>query len=66
MKRINIFLSDYQIKFLKDLGRLSEHVRYAIEDYIYKIQRERVSASKSKRKAGDGDGSTNTDTKDSR
>ena len=49
MKRINIFLTEKQIKFLKGRGSMSENIRYALETYIHKIESESISASQSKR-----------------
>lgn len=52
MKRINLYLDEEQINFLKNRrGSISEHVRWALENYIHFIQKEEqklVSASQSK------------------
>lgn len=54
MKRIHVFLEDNQIKFLKDKGgKLSEHIRYAVETYIHDIQRNELNVNSSKSKAGE-------------
>lgn len=49
LQRINIFLSNEQISFLKSLaGTISEHIRRALDEYIEKIKplASRASASK--------------------
>ena len=52
MKRINIYLSESQIDFLKDLNELSisEHVRRSLDLYINKLKPDKSSASLSERK----------------
>ena len=62
MKRINLFISDDYFDFLKTHSetRLSEHVRWALAEYIHKIRQEEVrlaqnvSASESTRKENNG------------
>ena len=56
MKRINLFISDDYFDFLKTHSEttLSEHIRWALANYIHKIRQEeiriKVSASESNRK----------------
>jgi hypothetical protein len=57
MKRLNLYLDEERLDFLKTRGgSLSEHIRWAIEIYINGIQKEdRKSTSSSKSKVGDKD-----------
>lgn len=49
MIRINFFLTEKQLDFLKDLpGTVSENIRIAVNEYIQKLKGENVSASQSK------------------
>jgi hypothetical protein len=63
MKRINLFISDENFDFLKTHSEttLSEHIRWALANYIHKIRQEeiriKVSASESKRREVDKNGS---------
>lgn len=51
MVRKHIFLDKIQIDFLDSLsGTLSENIRQAIREYMFRLTVEDVSASKSKRK----------------
>ena len=52
MLRRSIYLKESQVTILNNLDemKLSEHVRRAVDQYIDKIQYERVSASASERK----------------
>ena len=58
MKRINLFISDDSFDFLKTHSEttLSEHMRWALANYIHKIRQEEVrlaqnaSSSQSKRR----------------
>ena len=53
MKRIHIFLEKTQLDFIKKLpGKSSEHIRRALDEYIYRLQGTDVSASRSS-KGGD-------------
>ena len=58
MKRINLFISDDSFDFLKTHSEttLSEHIRWALANYIHKIRQEevKVSASESTRKEDNG------------
>ena len=60
MRRVDLFISEDSFNFLKfQQGTLSEHIRWAIENYIHKLRQEEVrlarnaSASASKRKEGE-------------
>lgn len=54
MKRIQVFLEEDQIKFLKERpGTVSDNARKAVGEYIKKLQNDSVSESKSERKGGD-------------
>lgn len=54
MIRVNFFLSQKQLDFLKDLpGTVSENIRIAVNEYISKLRSRNVSASKSEPKAGE-------------
>ena len=56
MKRIHIFLDEKQIDFLKELpGKASEHIRRALDEYIYKVRGLNVSASRSKKEGESND-----------
>ena len=49
MRRINVYVTDEIYRFLKESeSKLSDIVRYALEDYVEKSISMRVSASKSK------------------
>jgi len=53
MHRINLYIDDSMFKELKELpSTLSENVRQAIYEYLYKLNRDNVSSSESKRKEG--------------
>ncbi len=55
MRRINAFLEDSWVDYLKKLpGTLSEHFRRAVNEYITRIEEKKVSSSQSK--GGDGNG----------
>lgn len=62
MKRINLFISDEDFEYLKSKqGTLSEHIRFAIAQYIHRLRQEetrltQVSASASGKKGGEQDG----------
>ena len=56
MKRLNFYISEDSLGYLKSRqGTLSEHIRFAIAEYIHKLQQEETrlaqnaSASQSKR-----------------
>lgn len=54
MHRINVFLHDYQIKFIKSLPQtITEIIRSAVDDFIEKQKGLNVSASQSKKGAED-------------
>jgi len=50
MDRINIYITTNQLVYLKCLEdkTVSEHIRKAIDDYIEKIEKQKVSNSPSK------------------
>ena len=51
MKRINLYLSEEHLQFLKDYpGTISEHIREAIDDWIMK--KKNINASISPTKGG--------------
>ena len=51
MKRINVFLYDTHIKFLRTIPQtISETIRTSLDDFIEKHNSQNVSASQSKRK----------------
>ena len=61
MKRINLFISEDYFEFLKSRkGTLSEHIRFAIAEYVHKLRQEEVrlarsaSASQSIKEVKDG------------
>jgi hypothetical protein len=58
MIRVNLYLDEERITFLKKRGgSLSEQVRWAIEQYVYNIEKEeRSSVSSSDSKRGDSNG----------
>lgn len=57
MKRINLYIDEEILKYLKSLhGRVSDHIRYALEDYVEKSRTSNVIESKSQRKVGDSHG----------
>jgi len=51
MKRINLYIGEDQVSFIKNLGglSLSEHIRRAIDAYIDELKGNKVSASQSKK-----------------
>ena len=55
MQRVNIYLKESHLQFLKELNELSasEHIRRALDQYIDKLQPVKASASLSKKKGGD-------------
>jgi len=58
MKRINLFLDETEIEYLKRLpGTLTEHIRRAIYEYLQKLSTQNVSASQSRKE--DKNGTTN-------
>lgn len=55
MVRINLYIEDAQFIQLKGMpGTLSDHVRYALRDYLKNLYKVNVSASQSER--GDENG----------
>lgn len=55
MTRINLFIDDSDFLKLKSLpGTLSDHIRFAIRDYLKNLYKVNVSASESER--GDENG----------
>lgn len=56
MKRTNVFLEEEQIEFLRKLpGKVSEHIRRALDEYIYRLKGTDTSTSRSK-KGGEANG----------
>ncbi len=50
MKRVDFYIEDRKIEFLKKLpGTLSEHLRRATDDYVEKKKNINVSSSSSKK-----------------
>ena len=59
MKRVDLLIQEDYLDYLKSRsGTLSQHIRFAIANYVHKLQQEEIklaqsaSASESKRKEG--------------